>query len=68
MGKPMQSNQRPGLIMIIEALLVMRAMGYLLFYNQRDNRAELARAQGIDLVRLLGGMPFNPLVPTRGQR
>jgi hypothetical protein len=68
MGKPMQSNQRPGLIMIIAALLVMRAMGYLLFYYQRDNRAEMARAQGIDLVRLLGGMSFNQLISTRGQR
>ena len=68
MGKPMQSNQRPGLIMIFAALLVMRAMGYLLFYYQRDSRTELARAQGIDLERLLGGMPFNQLVPTRGQR
>jgi hypothetical protein len=64
----MQSNQRPGLIMIIEALLVMRAKGYLLFYYQRDNRAELARARGIDLVLLLGGMPLSQLVPTRGQR
>ena len=68
MGKPMQSNQRPGLIMIIAALLVMSAMGYLLFDYQRNNRAELARAQGIDLVRLLGGMPLNQLVPATGQK
>ena len=68
MGRPMQSNQRPGLIMIIAALLVMSAMGYLLFDYQRNNRAELARAQGIDLVRLLGGMPFNQLVPATGQK
>ena len=64
----MQSNQRPGLIMIVAALLVMLAMGYLLFDYERNNRAELARAQGIDLVRLLGGMPFNQLVPATGQK
>ena len=67
-GKPMQSNQRPGLIMIVSALLVMLAMGYLLFDYERNNRVELARAQGIDLVRLLGGMPFNQLVPATGQK
>ena len=64
----MQSNQRPGLIMIVAALLVMLAMGYLLFDYERNNRAELARAQGIDLVRLLGGMPFNQLIPAAGQQ
>ncbi len=64
----MQSSQRPGLIMIVAALLVMLAMGYLLFDYERDNRAQLARAQGIDLVRLLSGMPFNQLVPATGQK
>ena len=63
----MQSNQRPGLIMIVAALLVMFAMGYLLFDYERNNRAELARAQGIDLVRLLGGMSFSQLAPANGQ-
>ena len=64
----MQSNQRPGLIMIIAALLVMSSMGYLLFDYERSNRAELARAQGIDLVRLLGGMSWQQLVPAAGQK
>ena len=62
----MLSNQRPGLIVIIAALLVMVAMGYLLFDDQRENRLELAKAQGVDLVRLLGGMPWSELVPTDG--
>jgi PAS domain S-box-containing protein len=64
----MQSNQRPGLIMIIAALLVMSSMGYLLFDYERSNRTELARAQGIDLVRLLGGMSWQQLVPAADQK
>ena len=64
----MQSNQRPGLIMIVAALLVMVAMGYLLFDYQRDSRTELARAQGLDLVRLLGGMSWNELIPATGRK
>jgi len=54
--------------MIVAALLVMVAMGYLLFDYQRDSRTELARAQGIDLVRLLGGMSWNELVPEAGRK
>ena len=63
---PMLSNQRPGLIVIIATLLVMVAMGYLFLDYQRENRLELARAQGVDLVRLLGGMPWSELIPSSG--
>ena len=54
--------------MILAALLVMIAMGYLLFDYERANRADLARAQGIDLVRLFGGMSWEQLVPVAGQK
>ena len=64
----MQSNQRPGLIMIVAALLVMAAMGYLLFDYQRNSRTEMAHAQGLDLVRLLGGMSWNELIPEAGRK
>ena len=64
----MQPNQRLGLTMIVATLLVMVALGYLLFDYQRDNRAELARAQGLDLVRLLGGMSWNELIPEQGKK
>ena len=64
----MQLNQRFGLTMIIATLLVMVATVYILFDYQRDNRAELARAQGLDLVRLLGGMSWDELVPRQGRK
>ena len=62
----MLTNQRFGLIMIVATLLVMCATAYLLFEHQRANRESLARAQGIDLARLLGGMPWRELAPKRG--
>jgi PAS domain S-box-containing protein len=64
----MQLNQRFGLTMIIATLLVMVATVYILFDYQRDNRAELARAQGLDLVRLLSGMSWDELVPRQGRK
>jgi len=54
--------------MIIATLLVMLVTVYLLFDNQRDERENLARAQGLDLVRLLGGMPWDELVPEAGRQ
>ncbi len=54
--------------MIVAALLVMVAMGFLLFDYQRDSRTELARSQGLDLERLLGGMSWNELIPEAGRK
>lgn len=62
----MQINQRFGLTMIIATLLVMVATVYILFDYQRGNREDLARAQGLDLARLLSGMSWNELVPSAG--
>jgi len=64
----MQLNQRFGLTMIIATLLVMVATVYILFDYQRGNREELARAQGLDLARLLSGMSWNELVPQPGTK
>ena len=64
----MLSNQRFGLIMILATLLVMGATAYLLFDYQRTNREALARAQGLDLARLLGGMQWQELAPRQGSR
>lgn len=64
----MQPNQRLGMTMIVATLLVMVALGYLLFDYERNNREELARAQGLDLVRLLGGMSWNELIPEPGKK
>jgi len=52
--------------MIVATLLVMFVTVYLLFDYQREERENLARAQGLDLVRLLGGMSWSELVPENG--
>jgi len=54
--------------MIIATLLVMVATVYILFDYQRGNREDLARAQGLELVRLLGGMSWPELVPQTGTK
>ncbi len=64
----MKTNQRFGLTMIVATLLVMVVMVYLLFDYQRGQREALARAQGLDLVRLLSGMPWRELVPGDGSQ
>ena len=64
----MLSNQRFGLIMILATLLVMGATAYLLFDYQRVNREAQARAQGLELARLLGGMQWQELAPKQGSQ
>ncbi len=64
----MKTNQRFGLTMILATLLVMGVMVYLLFDYQRGDREAQARAQGLDLVRLLSGMPWSELVPADGSQ
>jgi len=64
----MHLNQRFGLTMIIATLLVMVATVYILFDYQRDNREQQARAQGLELVRLLSGMSWHELVPQAGRK
>mgnify|MGYP001825598450 FL=1 len=54
--------------MIIATLLVMVATVYILFDYQRSNREDLARAQGLELVRLLGGLSWPELVPQTGTK
>ena len=64
----MPVNQRLGLSMIIATLLVMVATAYIFFDYQRDNRETLAKTQGLDLVRLLGGMSWDELIPANGRK
>ncbi len=64
----MGTNQRFGLTMILATLVVMVATVFLLFDYQRDDRENLARAQGLDLARLLSGMPWRELVPANGRQ
>mgnify|MGYP003652914967 CR=1 FL=1 len=64
----MSNNQNFGLTMIFASLLVMAATGFLLFDYQRDFRENQARTQGLDLVRLLGGMTWSELIPDAGKK
>ncbi len=64
----MRIKQRFGLILILATLVVMFATVFILFEYQRDERERLARAQGLDLVRLLGGMSWSELAPHRGKQ
>ncbi len=64
----MRIKQRFGLILILATLVVMFATVFILFEYQRDNRERLARAQGLDLARLLGSMSWHELVPHHGDR
>ena len=54
--------------MIIATLFVMIAIAYIFFDYQRDSRETVAREQGLDLARLLGGMSWNELIPANGRR
>ncbi len=54
--------------MIIATLLVMVVTVYILFDYQRSDREQLARAQGLDLARLLSGMPLAELIPSSGRQ
>ncbi len=54
--------------MIFATLFVMLAIAYLFFDYQRDHRETLVRAQGLELVRLLGGMSWAELIPEKGRK
>ena len=55
--------QRLGLSMIVATLFVMVATVYIFFDYQRDSREIIAKEQGLDLARLLGGMSWSELIP-----
>ena len=64
----MRVNPRLGLGMIVATLLVMVAIAYIFFDYQRNSRETMAKAQGLELVRLLGGMSWQELIPEKGRR
>ena len=55
--------QRLGLSMIVATLFVMVATVYIFSDYQRDSREIIAKEQGLDLARLLGGMSWSELIP-----
>lgn len=64
----MWRNERIGLIMIVASLLVMGLVVYLAFDYQLDLRLKQAKVQGVGLVRVLGGMSWEELVPKQGRQ
>jgi hypothetical protein len=64
----MWRNERVGLIMIAASLLVMGVVVYLAFDYQVDLRLKQSRVQGIGLVRVLGGMSWDELLPNQGKQ
>ncbi|MCP4334731.1 MAG: PAS domain S-box protein [Gammaproteobacteria bacterium] len=61
-------NQRLGFSVIIATIVVMLATVYLFFDYQRDSRETMAKAQGLELARLLGGMSWEELIPDNGRQ
>jgi signal transduction histidine kinase len=64
----MWRNERVGLIMIMASLLVMGVVAYLTFDYQLDARHKQAKDQGVGMVRVLGGMSWEELVPEQGRQ
>ncbi len=62
----MWRNERLGLVMIIASLMVMGVVLFLLFDYQLETRLSQTRSQGVGLARVLGGMPWEELLPERG--
>ena len=64
----MLKNEKPGYIMILASLLVMAITVYVLFDNQKQNRAQLAQEQGLGLARLVSGISWDQLFSRQGER
>jgi sensor histidine kinase regulating citrate/malate metabolism len=64
----MWRNERVGLIMIVASLFVMGVVIYLTFNYQVETQLKQARDQGVGLVRVLGGMSWEELVPKQGKQ
>ncbi len=60
------SGQNLGLIMIALSLLVLALLVMLYSAEERDNRAQAIRAQGLSVSRVLGGMNTDQLAPDSG--
>lgn len=55
------SGERLGLTMIAASLAVIILIIGLLFQYQQESRQEQIRSQGVSLIRLLSGMPYDQL-------
>ncbi len=59
----MLKADRIGLVIVVASLLVITAIIWLLFGNQRDREIADIRTQGVSLARAISGVPYEQLVP-----
>jgi signal transduction histidine kinase len=60
---PLLKADRIGLVIVFASLLVITAVIFLLFSNQRDQQTREISAQGVSLARAISGVPYQQLVP-----
>ncbi len=54
---------RIGLVVVLASLSAIATIAYLVCAAQHEQRLEAIRSQGISLVRVLSGVPFDQLIP-----
>ena len=54
---PLLKADRIGLVIVVASLLVITAIVWLLFDNQRDSEIADIRTQGVSLARAISGVP-----------
>ena len=59
----MLKADRIGLVIVVASLLVITAIIWLLFGNQRDREIADIRTQGVSLARAVSGVSYEQLVP-----
>ena len=62
-SKRVLKSDRIGLIVVIASLVAIAAIGYLVFKQQHEDSLADTRRQGVSLVRVLAGVPFEQLLP-----
>jgi PAS domain S-box-containing protein len=62
------NRERLGLTMIMASLAVIAVTVFMLFFYQQKNELAHIREQGTNLARLLSRLPYEQLVPARGQQ
>lgn len=54
---------RIGLVIVLASLLAISTIAYVVFHVQHEQRLETLRSQGVSLVRILSGVPYDQLLP-----
>lgn len=61
-------NDRLGLAMIVASLVAIAFCVATLLWNQKQNQEAQIRVQGVNLARMLSGLPYSQLQPVQGQQ